>query len=70
MMSLNLLSCTNVVYLQFAGTVSNMQVDMVLAFPFANNSECYGGMHSECVMCNVSIFPGILFYVLYVKNIN
>lgn len=58
------------VYLQFAGTVSNMQVDMVLVFPYVNNSERYGGMHSESVMCNINIFPKIVLYVLCVKNIN
>lgn len=47
-----------------------MQVDMVLVFPYVNNSERYGSMHSESVMCNINIFPRIVLYVLCVKNIN
>lgn len=56
-------------YLQFAGTVPNMQV-VILGFAYTNNSECYGGMHLESVMCNINILPGIVLYVFYVTNIS
>lgn len=51
-------------YLQFAGQVSNMQV-VALVFTYTKNSECYDGMHSESVMCNIDIFPGIVLYKKY-----